>query len=152
MTGDKECIVSCLLMLIKKDYFPSMINQQKKWILWGFGCPWLLDRELRWLPFPFGIDGSNQEENEKKLKNCKSITFHCNNRRPHAFSTTSKKLLKSGWKVMPHPSYRRHFSPSGGQQYRMEETQLPKVKFYFGKIKFRCVLKNRNCFLTNPTF
>ena len=68
-------------------------------------------------------------EKRPKLATRKGVIFHRDNARPHTSLVTRKKLLDSGWEVMPHPPYNPDLVPSDYHLFRSLKNHLNKEAF-----------------------
>ena len=64
------------------------------------------------------------KEKRSGMDTRKGVIFHQDNARPHTSLTTRKKLLESGWEVMPHPSYSPDLALSDYNLFRSLQNDL----------------------------
>ena len=70
------------------------------------------------------------KEKRPELATRKGFIFHQDNARPHTSLVTRKKLLESGWEVMPHPPY-EVCSENNENFFYFAGLESPIVKFFF---------------------
>jgi histone-lysine N-methyltransferase SETMAR len=64
------------------------------------------------------------DQKRPEFFNRKSVVFHHDNARPHAFLATRQKLMQLGWDVLPHMPYSPDLAPSDYHLFRSLQNSL----------------------------